>query len=55
MARKRKRRLVPPGPGRNLALRPGGGPHRAREEKRVPERERREIDEQRAAGGAPEA
>jgi hypothetical protein len=47
MAQKRKQGVRPPGPGRNLAIRPGGGPHRTDEEKRVADRERREIEEQR--------
>ncbi|MCL4290083.1 MAG: hypothetical protein KJ051_07385 [Thermoleophilia bacterium] len=44
--RKRKGLLTPPGPGRNLALRPGGGPHRPQAEKRARDRLRRELGEQ---------
>jgi hypothetical protein len=46
MARKRRQARTP-GPGRNLAVRPGGGPHKPDEEKRASDRERREIEEQR--------
>jgi hypothetical protein len=46
MARKRHRkRPAPPSPGRNLAVRPGGGPHTLASEKRKADRMRREIDE----------
>jgi hypothetical protein len=52
MKKKRKRLFVsPPGPGRNLALRPGGGPHAAEEEKRARDKLRREIEEQREGPG----
>jgi hypothetical protein len=49
MKRKKKRRRVvsAPGPGRNLALRPGGGPHTSDEDKRASDKVRREIQEQR--------
>ncbi len=47
MKRKKRRSPSPPGIGRNLAVRPGGGPHTTDEEKRTSDRIRREIDEQR--------
>jgi hypothetical protein len=46
MKRKRRRSHSPPGLGRNLAVRPGGGPHVPDEEKRASDRIRREIDEE---------
>ena len=50
--RKRKRRvLTPPGPGRNLAIRPGGGPHAEESEKRARDKLRREVEEQREDPG----
>ncbi|MCC6224581.1 MAG: hypothetical protein IT201_13950 [Thermoleophilia bacterium] len=58
MKRKRRRKgpLVPPGPGRNLAVRPGGGTHRPDAEKRARERLRRELaDRENEGGGASEA
>ena len=47
--RKRRRRpfVAPPGPGRNEAVRPGAGAHTPAHEKRLRDRERREIEEQR--------
>ena len=45
--KKRRRAVSPPGPGRNLALRPGGGPHALDEDKRAGDKVRREIEEQR--------
>jgi hypothetical protein len=47
MKRKKPRSPSPPGPGRNLAVRPGGGPHVLDEDKRASDRLRREIEEQR--------
>ena len=50
MKKKRKRRLSSrPALGRNVALRPGGGPHTPEEEKRAAEKLRREIEEQERA------
>ncbi len=43
----KRKRVRMPGPGRNLAVRPGGGPHKLDEEKRASDRKRREIEEQR--------
>jgi hypothetical protein len=55
MKRKKKRRSPSaPGLGRNLALRPGGGPHVPEEEKRASDRLRREIEDQRGALAEPE-
>jgi len=52
MKKKRKPRPVtPPGPGRNLAIRPGGGPHAEESEKRARDKLRREVDEQRKDSG----
>ena len=56
-SKKRKRRkrpfVAPPGPGRNEAVRPGAGTHTPAHQKRLRDRERRDIDEQRdeAEGG----
>jgi hypothetical protein len=47
MKKKKRRSPSPPGLGRNLALRPGGGTHVPDEEKRASDRVRREIEEQR--------
>ena len=44
--RKKKEKLSPPALGRNLAVRPGAGPHTPAPEKRKAERLRREIDDQ---------
>lgn len=41
-----KRFLLPPGLGRNLARRSGGGPHELEEKKRAADKLRREIAEQ---------
>jgi hypothetical protein len=38
--------LSPPGPGRNLAVRPGAGPHAEEADKRARAKLRREIEEQ---------
>ena len=50
--KKRRRAVSPPGRGRNLALRPGGGPHALDEDKRAGDKVRREIEEQRDDGSA---
>ena len=46
MKRRPKKRLSRPALGRNLAVRPGAGPHKPAREKRRADRLRREIDEQ---------
>ena len=53
MKRKRRRKglLTPPGPGRNLAVRPGGGTHRPDADKRARDRLRRELDEREGESG----
>jgi hypothetical protein len=47
MKRRPKKPLSQPALGRNLAVRPGAGPHKLAGEKRKSDRLRREIDEQR--------
>jgi hypothetical protein len=54
MKRKKHRSPSAPGLGRNLAVRPGGGPHVPEEEKRASERLRREIEDQRGELEEPE-
>ena len=54
MKRKKRRSPSAPGLGRNLAVRPGGGPHVPEEEKRAGDRLRREIEDQRGELEEPE-
>jgi hypothetical protein len=54
MKRRPKKPLSRPALGRNLAVRPGAGPHKLAHEKREADRLRREIGEQREPPAADE-